>query len=135
MRGSNWLGKALRLLRQRQSRYQNEVARTAGISPARLSSYERGEQQPAISSVVKVLVALGHDFRGLQDALDATGRWPRKSLSGGNDTHGAGKPEPSTAPQDPEAPLPKEMDLALTDLMTASHRLLRLLLAAHFKTR
>ena len=64
------LGKALRLLRVRQSRRQNNVAASAGVTKAMLSSYETGVRLPSIPSLGAILAALEDDLHDLQDALD-----------------------------------------------------------------
>lgn len=64
------LGKALRLLRTRQSVTQVSIADRAGLTKAMLSCYETGAQLPSMHSLAATLKALGADFHDLQDALD-----------------------------------------------------------------
>jgi transcriptional regulator with XRE-family HTH domain len=73
------LGKALRLLRNWQGRTQTEIAGTAGISKAMLSSYETGKQLPKIGTLAVILDALTGDLYDLQDVLaEVDGRPPRR---------------------------------------------------------
>jgi transcriptional regulator with XRE-family HTH domain len=64
------LGKALRLLRARQSVTQVSIADRAGLTKAMLSCYETGAQLPSMQSLAATLKALGADFHDLQEALD-----------------------------------------------------------------
>lgn len=64
------LGHALRWIRSRTGRSQVEVARKARITKAMVSAYETGKQTPSISTLDKILAALGADLHVLQDALD-----------------------------------------------------------------
>jgi transcriptional regulator with XRE-family HTH domain len=70
------LGKALRLLRARHSRRQNEVAASAGLTKAMLSSYETGVRLPSLPSLGAILAAFGDDFHDLQKALDEVSDTP-----------------------------------------------------------
>lgn len=63
------LGLALRWMRNRQRRNQDEVARTAGITKAMLSAYETGKQHPSIDTLGKLLLALDADLPELYEAL------------------------------------------------------------------
>src|SRR5262245_17287739 len=65
----NGLGKALRWLRDRQSRRQYQVAETAGITKAMLSAYETGKQKPSLETLEKILTALSCDLNDLHNAL------------------------------------------------------------------
>ncbi|HKI00841.1 MAG TPA: helix-turn-helix transcriptional regulator [Thermoanaerobaculia bacterium] len=64
------LGKALTLLRSRRNLTRSTVAEMAGMTPLRLSAYERGICLPSLPSLVPVLTILGSDLRDLQDVLD-----------------------------------------------------------------
>jgi transcriptional regulator with XRE-family HTH domain len=70
------VGKALRLLREKQGRSQKELAQIAGITSAMLSNYETGEKKPSLDSLGKVLDALGLYLGKLDDALDVVNDRP-----------------------------------------------------------
>ncbi|HEX4956299.1 MAG TPA: helix-turn-helix transcriptional regulator [Thermoanaerobaculia bacterium] len=121
------LGKALRWLRDRQSRRQYQVAESAGVTKAMLSAYETGKQRPSVETLERILGALKVDLADLQDALDTVNRRPprlRGSLSG--DTTRPGEPgadvylalglERSLAPAE---------EMAFTEMLRGFHRLLR----------
>jgi transcriptional regulator with XRE-family HTH domain len=78
------LGHALRYLRILSGRKQFEVAEVAGITRAMLSAYERGSREPSLTTLTKILDALGVDFAGLQTAFDRV-------------ESGSGKPETTLA--------------------------------------
>lgn len=63
------LNLALRWMRNRRGREQQEVARTAGITRAMLSSYETGKKYPSLPTLGKILLALDADLPDLHEAL------------------------------------------------------------------
>ena len=65
------LGQALKLLRQAQGRRQNEVAQAADIKSGQLSNYERGNKDPSVRNLRKVLKALGCSWIDLDAAEKA----------------------------------------------------------------
>jgi transcriptional regulator with XRE-family HTH domain len=72
------VGKALRLIRERQGLSQKDLAAKAGITSAMLSNYETGEKKPSIDSLGKVVEALGLYMGKLDDALDMVNDRPLK---------------------------------------------------------
>jgi len=64
------IGPALRLLRQRRSLRQWQLARKAGVTKAMVSAYEKGRRLPSLRTLLLLLTALGADFGVLQQALD-----------------------------------------------------------------
>lgn len=66
------LGRALRWVRQRQGKKQYEVAATAKITKAMLSSYENEKQRPAIDTLERILGALEIDVDYLAYAMRMT---------------------------------------------------------------
>lgn len=66
------LGRALRWVRQRQGKKQYEVAATAKITKAMLSSYENEKQRPAIETLERILGALEIDLDYLAYAMRMT---------------------------------------------------------------
>lgn len=66
------LGRALRWVRQRQGKKQYEVAATAKITKAMLSSYENEKQRPAIDTLERILDALEIDLDYLAYAMRMT---------------------------------------------------------------
>lgn len=63
------LGKALRWVRDKQSKKQYQVAEAAGVTKAMLSAYETGKQKPSIDTLEKILSALNVDLADLFNAL------------------------------------------------------------------
>ena len=63
------LGKALRWVRDKQSKKQYQVAEAAGVTKAMLSAYETGKQRPSIDTLEKILAALNVDLADLFNAL------------------------------------------------------------------
>lgn len=63
------LGKALRWIRDKQSKKQYQVADDAGVTKAMLSAYETGKQKPSIETLEKILRALKVDLADLFNAL------------------------------------------------------------------
>lgn len=63
------LGPALRRLRQHHDLHQQEVAQAAGITKSMVSAYERGRRRPSLPTLVRLLNALGADFKVLQRAV------------------------------------------------------------------
>ncbi|MGD2116417.1 MAG: helix-turn-helix transcriptional regulator [Acidobacteriota bacterium] len=125
------LGKALRWLREKQTKRQYQVAEDAGITKAMLSAYETGKQRPSLETIEKVLGALDVDLVTLQDALDHVNERPRP-------------PAPNPVPATPEAgrvdvhgvlgvrSLPREEEEALRQMLEGFHRFLRYLHRTRF---
>jgi transcriptional regulator with XRE-family HTH domain len=68
------LGPALRLLREERGRSLREVAERAGLTPAMISSYERGRVNPSLHSLNSILESgLGASFAELVRALEWVG--------------------------------------------------------------
>ena len=76
-------GAALRLLRIRTGRKQQEAAVAANITKAMLSGYETGLSYPTIQTLCSILHALGADFRDLQDSIDVFTGQEGAKISGG----------------------------------------------------
>lgn len=70
------LGRALRWLRDRQSKRQYQVADAAGITKAMLSAYETGKQKPSLDTLEKILEALEGDLNDLHNALQIVNERP-----------------------------------------------------------
>ena len=70
------LGRALRWLRDRQSKRQYQVADAAGITKAMLSAYETGKQKPSLDTLEKILEALEGDLNELHNALQIVNERP-----------------------------------------------------------
>lgn len=63
------LGQALRYLRLRLHKKQYEIADAAGITRAMLCAYERGSREPSVTTLGKILEALGADLVTLHRAM------------------------------------------------------------------
>lgn len=90
------IGAALRYLRLHggpEPRKQLEIAARAGVTRGMLSSYERGHQEPALTTLDRLLDALGADLVKLQWALRRVQPAREGELE-------------SEAPGPPEVPLP-----------------------------
>lgn len=71
------LGQALRTLRRERGYQQVDVARAAHVTASLLSSYETGRKSPSISTLGKILDALGVGLDELEAQLDrVNGRDP-----------------------------------------------------------
>lgn len=90
------LGRALRWVRQRQGKKQYEVAATAKITKAMLSSYENEKQRPAIDTLERILGALEIDLDYLAYAIRMT-RGDGEAAEGGLPL-GRTLPRPGIAP-------------------------------------
>ena len=63
------LPRALRFLRHKVNRTQEELAGKAGITPSMVSNYERGKEQPSLPTLIKLLQALESDLCDLNEAI------------------------------------------------------------------
>jgi transcriptional regulator with XRE-family HTH domain len=76
------LGQALVFLRKRKSKKQYETAQAAGFTRGQLSAYEAGRARPSLTSLERLLLALGCDLADLHVALRAV----QPPAAGGVDT-------------------------------------------------
>ena len=67
------VGRALRELRKRAGLTQEQVAERMGTSSTYLSRLEAGQRDIRLSTLLRLLAALGADLRQLSDAIDANG--------------------------------------------------------------
>lgn len=67
------VGRALRALRKRAGLTQEQVAERMGTSSTYLSRLEAGQRDIRLSTLLRLLVALGADLRQLSDAIAANG--------------------------------------------------------------
>jgi transcriptional regulator with XRE-family HTH domain len=79
------LAAALLFLRKRKGKKQYEAAAAAGFTRGQLSAYEAGRARPSLTSLERLLVALGCDLADLHVALRAV----RADGSGEGHTAGA----------------------------------------------
>lgn len=132
------LGRSLRWIRQRQGKKQYEVANTAKITKAMLSSYENEKQRPTLETLERILNALGIDLDYLAYAIRAVRHEDFRRAqreSGGKETLPARLPErlPSIADTDIDvqrmlglaAPLAPPEEQALAQMLYGFHSLLR----------
>ena len=136
------LGRALRWLRERQSKKQYLVADSAGVTKGMLSAYETGRQRPSLDTLEKLLSALGCDLNDLHNALQVVTERPericspRRSLAS---TEGRQRSyeQPSevaergyfdvTAVLGLSEPVPIDQREALEQILVGCHRLVRIL--------
>src|SRR6202035_597000 len=83
------LGRALRWLRERQTKRQYQVADSAGINKAMLSAYETGKQKPSLDTLEKILGALEGDLNDLHNALQIVNERPEAIRRGAGAAQGA----------------------------------------------
>jgi transcriptional regulator with XRE-family HTH domain len=85
------LGQALVFLRKRKSKKQYEAAQAAGFTRGQLSAYEAGRARPSLTSLERLLQALGCDLADLHVALRAVqaAELSRAVISGGGGGTGA----------------------------------------------
>lgn len=128
------LGRALRWIRQRQGKKQYEVADTAHITKAMLSSYENEKQRPAIDTLERILDALEIDLDYLAYAIRAVRREDERR-TGVRSVPGAHTPPPALdAFQDLERTLGLDHRLdaaeeqAVAQMLEGFHGLLRYML-------
>jgi transcriptional regulator with XRE-family HTH domain len=94
------LGPALRHLRQIRGKKQLEIAAEAEVTRGMLSSYENGHQEPTLTTLGKILDALGADLAKLQWAMTLTGSplEPDRTTGEGDDEGGMTYPFPNPRP-------------------------------------
>jgi transcriptional regulator with XRE-family HTH domain len=147
------LGRSLRWLRERQGKRQYQVAAAAGITKAMLSAYETGKQKPSLETLEKILAALGCDLNDLHNAVQIVNERPEAIRRPGTAHEGAplpplapmaqtprGGPDRAAAGEDGaaappagslysilqiDAPLPEEMEQAMSEMLSGFHKLLR----------
>lgn len=73
------LGRALRWVRTRQGKKQYEVAKSAKVTKAMLSSYENQKQRPTLETLERLLEALEIDLEQLAYAIRAVRDEDRRS--------------------------------------------------------
>jgi transcriptional regulator with XRE-family HTH domain len=125
------IGKALRLLREKQGKSQKDLAQSAGITSAMLSNYETGEKQPSLDSLGKVLDALGLYLGKIDDALDMVNdRPPRRDqldadeVAGGT-AAGDGSPVDVRRFIGAEAPLSPELERGFAEMIRGFRQIAR----------
>ncbi len=133
------LGRALRWLRERQTKKQYLVADAAGVTKGMLSAYETGRQKPSLDTLEKLLAALGCDLNDLHNALQVVTERPERIC-----TARRSAPAPSGFSRQPQPeelaergyfdvasllgivePLPSEQKEALEQILDGCHRLVR----------
>lgn len=82
------LGPALRHLRQIRGKKQLEIAAEAEVTRGMLSSYENGHQEPTLTTLGRILDALGVDLAELQWAMTLTGSRLEPATAEGDDAAG-----------------------------------------------
>ena len=127
------LGRALRWLRDRQSKRQYQVADAAGITKAMLSAYETGKQKPSLDTLEKILAALEGSLNDLHNALQIVNERPeamRRPVRGeGAESEAAGTPSSGRSEVyrilGIDRPLPASEEQALTEMLEGFHKLIR----------
>lgn len=128
------LGQALRYLRLRLHKKQYEIADAAGITRAMLCAYERGSREPSVTTLGKILTALGADLVTLHRAM-AVIRQDPSAPPGDPAPALAGSPEPGWDPSrliGVEGPLDPEEARAIEQIFAGFCRWLRFV---HRETR
>jgi len=123
------LGRALRWLRERQTKRQYQVADAAGITKAMLSAYETGKQKPSLDTLEKILAALEGDLNELHNALQIVNERPEaiRRTGRGEALEGEGPAARSEVYRvlciDRQLPAPEEQ--ALAEMIEGFHKLVR----------
>jgi transcriptional regulator with XRE-family HTH domain len=123
------LGRALRWLRERQTKRQYQVADAAGITKAMLSAYETGKQKPSLDTLEKILAALEGDLNDLHNALQIVNERPEAIRRAGRDASEGEAPGASRSEVyrvlgiDRQLPAPEEQ--ALAEMLDGFHKLVR----------
>lgn len=123
------LGRALRWLRERQTKRQYQVADAAGITKAMLSAYETGKQKPSLDTLEKILAALEGDLNDLHNALQIVNERPeaiRRTGRGDVEVEGpvVGRAEVyRVLGIERQIPAPEEQ--ALSEMINGFHKLVR----------
>jgi transcriptional regulator with XRE-family HTH domain len=123
------LGRALRWLRERQTKRQYQVADAAGITKAMLSAYETGKQKPSLDTLEKILAALEGDLNDLHNALQIVNERPEAIRRAGRDAGEAEGPAVGRSEVyrvlgiDRQLPAPEEQ--ALAEMLDGFHKLVR----------
>jgi transcriptional regulator with XRE-family HTH domain len=125
------LGRALRWLRERQTKRQYQVADAAGITKAMLSAYETGKQKPSLDTLEKILAALEGDLNDLHNALQIVNERPeaiRRAARGeapeGEALASAGRSEVYRV-LGIDRQLPVSEEQALAEMLEGFHKLVR----------
>jgi transcriptional regulator with XRE-family HTH domain len=125
------LGRALRWLRERQTKRQYQVADSAGITKAMLSAYETGKQKPSLDTLEKILAALEGDLNDLHNALQIVNERPeaiRRPLRGDASDGEAGAPGGRSEVYRVlgiDRQLPASEEQALAEMLEGFHKLIR----------
>lgn len=126
------LGRALRWLRERQTKRQYQVADSAGITKAMLSAYETGKQKPSLDTLEKILAALEGDLNDLHNALQIVNERPeairRAGRAEGQDAAEAGTPAGRSEVYRVlgiDRQLPASEEQALAEMLEGFHKLIR----------
>ena len=136
------LGRALRWVRTRQGKKQYEVAKTARVTKAMLSSYENQKQRPTLETLERLLDALEIDLEQLAFALRAVREEERKARGEKDEPEAARSPLPLGLGLDPlhpgahelhqllglPAPLEPAQEQATLQILQGFHSLLRYVL-------
>lgn len=124
------LGRALRWLRERQTKRQYQVADAAGITKAMLSAYETGKQKPSLDTLEKILAALEGDLNDLHNALQIVNERPEAIRRTGRGEAVEGEGPVSGRSEvyrvlglERQIPAPEEQ--ALAEMIAGFHKLIR----------
>lgn len=124
------LGRALRWLRERQTKRQYQVADAAGITKAMLSAYETGKQKPSLDTLEKILAALEGDLNDLHNALQIVNERPEAMRRTGHGEAGEGG-RPTAGRSEVyrvlgiERQIPGPEEQALSEMIAGFHKLIR----------
>src|SRR5206468_10746573 len=124
------LGRALRWLRDRQSKRQYQVADAAGITKAMLSAYETGKQKPSLDTLEKILAALEGDLNDLHNALQIVNERPEAIRKLGRGDAPEGEAGTSAGRSEVyrilgiDRQLPASEEQALSEMLEGFHKLI-----------
>lgn len=125
------LGRALRWLRERQTKRQYQVADSAGITKAMLSAYETGKQKPSLDTLEKILAALEGDLNDLHNALQIVNERPEAIRRPGRGEGAESEAGPPAGRAEVyrvlgiDRQLPASEEQALAEMLEGFHKLIR----------
>ncbi len=96
------LGEAIKFLRSRRGWAQKQLAAAAGVTRSMISSYEKGNTTPTLSSLLKIALALQADLCDFHCALEhVAGRPMQVHELSGHFQQGLAQPATAAARQRP----------------------------------
>jgi transcriptional regulator with XRE-family HTH domain len=103
------LAGALRLLRDRRSLTQHQVAQAIESPVKQISAYETGRQRPRIETLDRILTAVGADAMDLAETMSALESGELQAPPGGAASRGRPRSRPAIPSPEPAGELSPEL--------------------------